>query len=372
LSDPVYTKSALKLRKASLRVRIARIPKRALFTGSRYANVFRLEQGAPGLGARTGGLADGADQVVATGGTVVLERNVTESVVAGIGWMVLTTLCFVAVTGLVRTVGATLPAAEAAFIRYLFGILLFLPLLGSLLRRGMRPAMLKIHVIRGVCHGIAVILWFFAMTRIPIAEVTALGYTAPIFVTIGAGLFLGETLHLRRIIAIGIGLFGAIVILRPGFSEISAGQLAQLAAAPLFATSYLLAKHLTDVETPITIVAMLSVMCSLVLMPAALLDWVQPKPIELFWLALTAVAATLGHYTMMRAFAAAPLTVTQPIGFLQLVWATLLGILLFGEPVDPFVLIGGGIVIGSATFISHREAAAARRATTPPAVATKT
>jgi len=79
-----------------------------------------------------------------------------------------------------------------------------------------------------------------------------------------------------------------------------------------------------------------------------------------------------GHYALTRAFQAAPLTVTQPVGFLQLVWAALLGVLLFGEPLDPFVFIGVGMVVAAATYISHREAQAARRLRTPPAVATET
>ena len=81
--------------------------------------------------------------------------------------------------------------------------------------------------------------------------------------------------------------------------------------------------------------------------------------------------ATAGHYTLTRAFAAAPLTVTQPVGFVQLVWAALLGMALFGEALDPFVFLGGGIVVAAVTYISHREAAAARRMRTPPAVATR-
>ena len=120
------------------------------------------------------------------------------------------------------------------------------------------------------------------------------------------------------------------------------------------------------------IVAMLSLFCTLLLLPGALLHWRDPTLEEVLWLSLTAVVATTGHYTLTRAFAAAPLTVTQPLGFLQLVWATVLGVTLFGEALDPFVLLGGGIVVAAASYISHREAAAARRMRTPPAVATKT
>ena len=139
----------------------------------------------------------------------------------------------------------------------------------------------------------------------------------------------------------------------------------------MFAASFLLAKRLTDDGDSLVIVMMLSIFCTLTLLPGAVVVWVTPGLDEVFWLGLTAVFATLGHYTMTRAIRVAPLTVTQPVGFLQLVWATILGIVAFGEAVDPFVMLGAGLVVGAATFISHREAVAARRQITPPAAATK-
>lgn len=291
---------------------------------------------------------------------------------AGVGWMLLTGLLFVCVTAVVRYLGTDLPATESAFIRYAIGLVLVLPMMRPLLRRRPSRRVLGLYAARGLVHGIGVILWFYAMARVPIAEVTAIGYTAPIFVTIGAAMFLGERLHLRRIMAVLIAFIGTLVLLRPGFETVSLGQLAQLAAAPLFAASYLLAKSLTDEEDPAVIVGMLSVVCTIVLLPGALLDWQTPTGEEVFWLAMTAVFATAGHYTLTRAFRAAPITVTQPVGYLQLVWAALIGMAAFGEPFDPYVFAGGGIIVGAATYISHRELVAAKQPHTPPAVATKT
>ncbi len=300
------------------------------------------------------------------------ETPAPDRALEGIGWMLLTTVLFVFVTGIVRYLGSDIPAAEAAFIRYAIGLALVLPALRPLLRQWPRAALMRRFALRGLVHGVAVMLWFYAMARVPIAEVTALGYTAPIYVTLGAAYFFAERLHARRIMAVAAGFVGAMIILRPGFQEISSGQLAQLTAAPLFATSFLLAKGLTREFSAGLIVAMLSLFCTLTLLPGAILQWRDPTLEEVLWLGLTAVFATAGHYTLTRAFAAAPLTVTQPVGFLQLVWAAALGILVFGETLDPFVFLGGGIVVAAVTYISHREAAAARRMRTPPAVATKT
>jgi drug/metabolite transporter (DMT)-like permease len=298
--------------------------------------------------------------------TSVTTPHTREGALAGIAWMLVTGLLFVAVTGTVRYLGSDMPAVQAAFIRYLFGLILIAPILLRL--RVARPSrgMMALYVLRGLFHGLAVMLWFYAMARIPIAEVTALGYTAPIFTTIGAALLLGERLHARRIFAVVAGFLGAIVILRPGFQTIEAGSIAQLAAAPLFAASFLIAKKMTRSESPGVIVAMLSIFCTLTLLPGALLEWRSPSMDELFLLFLTAVFATAGHYTLTRAFEAAPITVTQPAAFLQLVWAALLGLIAFGEPLDPWIFLGGGIVVGAVTYITHREAKAAGRAQPKP------
>lgn len=282
----------------------------------------------------------------------------------GILWMMTTGVLFVAVTGIVRHLGTDMSPVQAAFIRYLFGLVLLLPVfirMGSLMRA---PSVMGLHAARGVIHGVGVMLWFFAMARIPIAEVTALGFTAPIFTTVGAAFFLGERLRLYRIGAVLIGFGGALVVLQPGFQAINIGSLAQLTAAPLFACSFLIAKRLTNVESSTAIVAYLSVFVTLTLLPPALLVWRTPTMVELGWLLATASCATAGHYTLTQAFRAADITVTQPVQFLQLVWATLLGLLIFGEQPEVWTWVGGGMIVASATFIAHREGRR-RKAQTP-------
>ncbi len=285
--------------------------------------------------------------------------------------MIVSTLMFVIVTAIIRNLGSTLPAAESAFIRYLFGFLLLLPAFWKLRRNPPPISLVRLGAIRAFAHSLGVVLWFYAMARISMAEVTAIGYVTPIFVTIGAAIFLGEKLRARRIMGVIAGLLGALIILRPGFTETSIGQLAQLAAAPLFATSYLMTKSLTGKTTPQTIVLLLTIFCTLFLLPFAMLNWQTPTLTELGWLLLTAICATFGHYAMTRALAAAPISVTQPITFLQLVWASIVGVFLFNETLDPFVILGGVIIVSAASFISYRENKLMKKPITPPTSATK-
>ena len=290
--------------------------------------------------------------------------------ITGIFWMLVTGVCFICVTALVKYMGPRLPAAEAAFLRYAIGLLFLLPVLGTLRSAHLNRRQWSLFGLRGLLHALGVILWFYAMTRIPIAEVTAMNYLAPIYVTIGAALFLGEKLATRRIFAVCMGLAGAAIILRPGFRDVSTGHLAMLVAAAVFGGSYLLAKVLADEVKPAIVVVMLSVFVTIGLAPFALPVWIMPSFRELLLLAAVAFFATAGHYTMTLAFAAAPLTVTQPVTFLQLLWATLLGAVFFAEPVDIWVVLGGAVILGSVTFITWREAVL-KRQITPATHATK-
>jgi drug/metabolite transporter (DMT)-like permease len=286
--------------------------------------------------------------------------------VLGVFWMVVTGLLFVGVTALVKYLGTDIPAPQAAFIRYALGLVFLLPMIRPILRADLSAKQWGLFAARGLAHSIGVALWFFAMARIPIADVTAMNYLAPIYVTIGAALFLGERLALRRVLAVVVALIGALIILRPGFREIGSGHLAMLAAAVVFGASYLLAKLLTDQTNAVIVVGMLSFWVTLGLAPMAAHVWVTPDLHTVLVLFVVACLATAGHYTMTLAFRSAPLTVTQPVTFLQLVWAVSVGTLFFGEAVDIWVVIGGLVILASVSFMTWREAMLKRQIT--PAV----
>ena len=289
---------------------------------------------------------------------------------AGIFWMIVTGLCFVAVTALVKLLGTRIPAAEAAFLRYVLGLVFLLPMLPALRAVRLTRRQWGLFGLRGVAHTLGVTLWFYAMTRIPLAEVTAMNYLNPIYVTILAVFFLGERLAARRILAIVAALCGALLILRPGFRELDPGHVAMLGTALFFAGGYLIAKILSGEVSAAVVVGMLSITVTIGLAPLAIAVWVWPTPWEVLVLFGVACAATAGHYTMTLAFAAAPLTVTQPVTFLQLVWSVAVGALFFAEPVDPFVVGGGVMIMGAVVFITWREAMLKRRVT-PDSAQTK-
>ncbi|MDE0590209.1 DMT family transporter [Halocynthiibacter sp. C4] len=273
--------------------------------------------------------------------------------------MSVTGLCFVAVTALVKYYGQRIPASEAAFLRYALGLVFLLPMLPAMSRAwrdgNLSAPVLGLFGLRGMVHTLGVILWFFAMTKIPIAEVTAMNYMSPVYISIGAALFLGERLALRRITAIVVALIGGLIILRPGLREVSVGHIAMIGTALFFAASYLVAKPLSGKVSPTVVVGMLSLTVTIGLLPFAAAVWVTPTLQELFGLLLVAAFATAGHYSMTLAFRAAPMAVTQPVTFLQLIWSALVGLVLFAEPIDIWVVIGGALIMASVSFIAWRE-----------------
>jgi drug/metabolite transporter (DMT)-like permease len=274
--------------------------------------------------------------------------------IVGVFWMVVTGLCFVTVTALVKLNGFRIPAAEAAFLRYALGLVFLLPILGALKRVEFTPRLWRIFAIRGAFHTVGVTLWFFAMTQISIAEVTAMNYLTPVYVTIAAALFLGEKLAMRRIAAVLCALAGAMIILRPGFRELSIGHIAMLAVAMMFCVSYLTAKLQADAIPASVVVAMLSITVTIGLAPLAYSVWITPTLNEIGVLFAVACFATAGHYT-----------------FIQLVWAVSLGYFAFGEAVDIWVIVGGFVILGSVTFITWREAMLKRGEITPMSHETK-
>lgn len=281
----------------------------------------------------------------------------------GIFWMAVTGLCFVGVTALVKALGDRIPAVEAAFLRYLLGLVFLAPMWRDLREATLTRRLWGLFLLRGVMHTVGVALWFYAMTRIPIAEVTAMNYLNPVYVTVLAVFFLGERLAVRRVAAIIAALVGAMLILRPGFRELDPGHYAMLVTALVFAGSYLLAKILSSEVRPAVVVAMMSLTVTVGLAPMAFAVWVWPTWGELAVLFCVACFATGGHYAMTLAFVEAPVTVTQPVTFLQLVWSVLIGALFFAEPVDLWVVGGGSVIMLAVIFITWREAVLKRRIT---------
>jgi drug/metabolite transporter (DMT)-like permease len=254
-----------------------------------------------------------------------------------------------------------------AFLRYFFGTLFLVPIVLRLgVHRTMRTHRLPLHLFRGCIHAAGMFLWFIGLPLTTLASITALGFTGPIFVTIGAALFLGEDVRLRRWIAVAVGFAGAMIIVRPGIGDLGIGAIVILISTPIFSASNLISKALARTESAATIVVWQNITIVLFAAPVALWFWQTPNWTDLLWFVAAGLCGTLGHMCQQSGYQLADITLLQPIGFLSLLWNTLLGYFLFLQQPDVWTFVGAAVIFASAMYISHREAV--RRARVKSAV----
>jgi hypothetical protein len=271
-------------------------------------------------------------------------------------WMALGGILFSVLNTIARVMTLQMDPYEAQFLRYFCGLIIMLPLLWRDGWAAYKPVDIKGQFWRGGVHTVGLILWFTALPKIPMADITAIGFTGPIFIMIGAAWFLGEPMRRDRWIAALIGFAGVMVVVLPNLQG-SGGwyNLVMLAASPVFAASFLITKALTRYEKPGVIVLWQSITVSIFSIPMALMHWQNPTLLQ--WVAFfaTGVLGTAGHYSLTRAFHTADISATQSLRFLDLVWASLMGWLVFSEVPTDSTLLGALVILLSTVWIARRE-----------------
>ena len=275
----------------------------------------------------------------------------------GLLWSLAAGLCFVLLNTLSRYLTAQLPPLQSQFLRYLCGVLVLLPLVWRSGYAGWKPRDMRGQFLRGLVHTLGLGLWFVALPRISLSEMTAIGFTTPIFIMLGAWLVLREPMRWERWLAAVLGFGGVIVVVGPGLTG-GGGiwSLVMLLSAPVFAASFLISKALTRYESPGVIVFWQSISVTVLSLPLAVLNWQAPTLVQWLGYLLCGVLGSGAHYLLTRSYAVADISATQSLKFLDLVWAALLGWLVFAEVPTSHSLIGGGIIAGATLWIARREA----------------
>jgi drug/metabolite transporter (DMT)-like permease len=281
-----------------------------------------------------------------------------DPVVRGLLWSCAAGLTFAVLNALMRGLALQLDPFQTQFLRYLFGLLVMLPLV---LRAGglaaWRPRNIGGQFARGAVHSFGLALWFMAIPHITLADTTAIGFTGPIFIMIGAALVFGEKMRWERWLAALIGFAGVLIVVAPKLSGAGGGySLLMLATAPVFAASFLITKGLTRYERPAVIVLWQAITVTAISLPLALFAWRAPTAAQ--WLAflVCGILGSAGHYFLTRSFSVADISATQSVKFLDLVWASMLGWLIFADRPSQSTLIGGVVICASTIWIARREA----------------
>ena len=264
--------------------------------------------------------------------------------------MTLTLTSFMMMAIAVRELADHIAVFEILVFRSLGGLILLLPFIIYFGISQISTSRLKLHCVRHSVHFAAQYFWFLALTLLPLAEVFALEFTAPIWVILIAAIFLKEPLNYARVIAVAGGFAGVLVILRPGIEIIDPVAIIVLASAFGFACSLVLTKVLTRTDTPMAIIFYMSVFQAPLSMTLAYHDWYWPGWNDLLWVIIIGVAGNTAHYSMARALKIADASVIFPMDFLRVPLIAVVGYLIYSESLDLWVVAGGSYNISRQLF----------------------
>ena len=274
----------------------------------------------------------------------------------GAVWMFAGVLCFSVAAVIIKTVGQDLPTPMIVFFRCLFGLMVVVPLF---LREG--PDVLHIqkpwwHAARVMFALVGMSAGFYAVTQLELATAVSLGYTRPLFMIILAILFLGEVIRWRRGLATAIGFGGVLIVANPAAEAFTLAHGAALIGALSVACALAMVKQITKYDSTVSIMITFSVGSALVSAIPALMFWQWPSGEQWLLMAGLGIAASLGQFCWIRAFAMAEATVINPIDYFQLLLAAGFGFLLFNETPGWRTVIGAIVIVGSTLYIILREA----------------
>jgi drug/metabolite transporter (DMT)-like permease len=271
-------------------------------------------------------------------------------------WMGCAALGFALMVSIVRHLSSDMDVLVVTFWRNTLGLLVFVPWMVRRGWRGLRTTRPGLYVVRGAIMVVSSATLFLAVALMPVAEVTALTFTAPLFVTVLAIIVLGERVDGPRWAAIAIGFAGVVVILRPGAAVFDWAALVALFSTFAFACIIITGKMLARTERPEQIGVYLWLISSPLTLLVALPHWSWPTPTEWMWLIGLGISASLNMYGISRALQIGDATLAVPFDFLRLPFTTVFAVAAFGEPFDLLTWVGAAIVLGSAVYIARRDA----------------
>lgn len=277
--------------------------------------------------------------------------------VRGLMWATGAGFSFSLLNTIMRKLTIDVGAFETQFVRYAMGLLVMTPLIFRAGVAAYVPNNIAAQFSRGAVHTVGLLIWFSAIPYITIADTTAIGFTTPIFLMLGAAWMFRERMRWERWLAAGIGFAGVLIVVAPKLTGGGGGYaLVMLASAPVFALSFLMTKQLTRTERPTVIVVWQSISVALLSLPLALIHWNWPSTAQWLTFAVCGCLGSLGHYMLTRSFSVTDISATQSVKFLDLVWATILGWIIFGDSPSHSTLIGGVVIFASTLWIAQREA----------------
>ena len=274
--------------------------------------------------------------------------------------MLLAILLFTAMDATAKGLVARYPAPQVIWVRFAGQLVLVVLLLGPRLPATLRTKFPLLHLLRSAFQFGATALFFLSLTRIGLAEATALTDINPVLITLGAALFLGERLGLPRLLGVGMAMLGAMIIIRPGADMFSLSALMPLGCAVCFAGNALLTRFIGPQETVWTSMIYASAfgtIAATLTLPGVLLPgvWVPVTRADLGLFAVVGLLGTGAQLAIIRAFSIAEAAVIAPFAYTGILFATIWGIVLYGEYPDLWTLIGAAVIVAAGLYVWRQE-----------------
>ena len=269
-------------------------------------------------------------------------------------WMIGTMVSFslMAISG--RELAPELNTFEIMFFRSLIGLVLVVTIgtLSGTLHQ-IKTDRLGLHMLRNTAHFTGQNLWFLAVAFIPFSQLFALEFSTPLWVALLAPVFLGEALTRRRLLSVGIGFSGVLIVARPDFSQLNPAILAAMACAICFACSLMTTKKLTIDQSTTCILFWLTLMQLGMGLVAVVLtgSLSAPQGIDYIWVTTVSICGLTAHFCIARALALAPAIVVIPLDFLRLPLISLIGFLAYNEAFE-WAVVFGAMLIFTAVLIN--------------------
>ena len=284
-----------------------------------------------------------------------MQDNNNKSVLNGIGLMIIATVLFSVMHASIKYMSSSLHPFEIAFFRNLFGLIVIAP---WFIRYGLEPLKtkkIKLHLARSFFNVIAMLSFFYSLSIAPLADVASLAFTAPLFASILAVVFLKEIIGIKRIIAIILGFIGAIIVIDPVYSSINNGHILTLLSASVWSVSLIIIKILGRTESSVTITSYMVIIMIPLSGIATFFYWETPTINDLIFLVIIGISGTAAQMLLAQALRQGDTSIIMPFDFLKLIWAVGIGYLFFFEVPSLNTWLGSIIIFLSTLYIAYRE-----------------
>lgn len=273
----------------------------------------------------------------------------------GISWFVLSLLISVANDSFAKHLSGNLDSNQVAFFRFFFGVITLLPFMIYRGKEAFKTNRFFMHISRGAILYVAISLWIYSLSIVPIVVATLTTFVVPLFVLVLAPIFLKEKISRPLLIATVLGFFGVLVVLEPNSSAFNPSSLLMLVSAFMFASLDIINKKFVQKESMLSMLFYSALVTALLGFFPALESWKQPSTQDLITCLFLGAGGNLILFFLLKAFSLVPASSVAPYRYLELIFSGIVGYLFFAEVPTVYSVIGAAIIVPATLYVAYKQ-----------------